>query len=112
MNQLVDKNLVRTFDDIYKLNFDDLVDLDRMAEKSAENILNALNLSKQIEFERVLFELNRGHHIILSDNENRTNILFSATETINESTLNFHKKFSNSSPCILLSPEMDQTILL
>ena len=67
-------------------------------------------MKHNLQFERVLFELNRGHHIILSDNENRTNILFSATETINESTLNFHKKFSNSFPCILLSPERCKTL--
>ena len=62
-------------------------------------------MKHNLQFERILFELNRGHHIILSDHENRCNILFSATETINENTLNFHKKFSKSFPSILLSAE-------
>ena len=62
-------------------------------------------MKHNLQFERILFELNRGYHIILSDNENRCNILFSATEAINENNLNFHKKFSKSFPSILLSAE-------
>ncbi len=62
-------------------------------------------MKHNLQFERILFELNRGHHIILSDYENRCNILFSATEAIKENTLLFHKKFSKSSPSILLSAE-------
>ena len=62
-------------------------------------------MKHNLQFERILFELNRGYHIILSDNENRCNILFSATEAINKNTLNFHKKFSKSFPSILLSAE-------
>ncbi len=62
-------------------------------------------MKHNLQFERILFELNRGHYIILSDYENRCNILFSATEAINENTLLFHKKFSKSFPSILLSTE-------
>ena len=62
-------------------------------------------MKHNLQFERILFELNRGYHIILSDSENRCNILFTATETINENALNFHKKFSKSFPSILLSAE-------
>ena len=62
-------------------------------------------MKHNLQFERILFELNKGYHIILSDNENKCNILFSATEAINENTLNFHKKFSKSSPNILLTAE-------
>ena len=67
-------------------------------------------MKHNLQFERIIFDLNRGHHVILSDNENRINILFSATETINKNTLNFHKKFSNSFPNILLSPERCKTL--
>ena len=67
-------------------------------------------MKHNLQFERILFELNRGHHVILSDNENRCNILFSATEAINENTLTFHKKFSNSFPSILLSAERCKTL--
>ena len=67
-------------------------------------------MKHNLQFERILFELNRGYHIILSDNENKCNILFSATEVINENTLNFHKKFSKSYPSILLSAERCKTL--
>ena len=67
-------------------------------------------MKHNLQFERILFELSRGYHIIISDNENRFNILFSATETINENTLNFHKKFSKSFPSILLSAERCKTL--
>ncbi len=67
-------------------------------------------MKHNLQFERILFELNRGYHIILSDNENRCNILFSATEAINENTLDFHKTFSKSFPSVLLSAERCKTL--
>ena len=67
-------------------------------------------MKQNLQLEKILFELNRGNQIIISDNENRSNILFSSTETINENTLNFHRKFSNSFPSILLSPERCKTL--
>ena len=67
-------------------------------------------MKHHLQLERLLFELKRGHQVILSDSENRSNILFSSTETINENTLKFHRKFSNSFPNILLSPERCKTL--
>ncbi len=67
-------------------------------------------MEHNLKFERILFELNRGHYIVFSDNENRYNILFSATEAINNKTLDFHKKFSNSFPSLLLSAERCKTL--
>ena len=67
-------------------------------------------MKHNLQLERILFDLNRGDQIILSDNENISSILFSSTETINENTLNFHRKFSNSFPSILLSPERCKTL--
>jgi len=56
--ELLYKNgLVTNYADLYNLKKEDLIPLERMAEKSAENILNGLNQSKEIEFERVLFAL-------------------------------------------------------
>lgn len=52
---LVSKKLINNPADLYDLIFDQLVDLDRMAEKSANNILIGLQESKKIPFERVLF---------------------------------------------------------
>ena len=66
VDQLVDKKLILTVDDIFKLNFDDLVNLDRMAEKSALNILTAIQDSKQTTFARFVYALgirNVGAHL-------------------------------------------------
>ena len=67
-------------------------------------------MKHNLQSEIILTELNRGNHIILSDNENKCNILFTATEAINENTLNFHKQFSKSFPSILLSAERCKTL--
>ena len=67
-------------------------------------------MKHNLQIDRILFELNKGHHIILSDNESRLNILFSATEAIDKETFNFHRKFSRSFPNILLSPERCKTL--
>ncbi len=51
------KNLINNPLDLYHLTFDQLLSLDRMAEKSANNLLQSIEASKQIPFERVLFGL-------------------------------------------------------
>lgn len=42
---------------MYRLTADDIKGLDRMGEKSAENIINGINQSKEVPFERVIFAL-------------------------------------------------------
>jgi len=54
---LYQKELARTVADLYDLTFDQIVNLDRMADKSANNLLKGLQDSKNIPFERVLFAL-------------------------------------------------------
>jgi DNA ligase (NAD+) len=54
---LYENNLVKNVSDLYQLTFDQLLKLDRMAEKSANNLLQGLENSKNIPFERVLFGL-------------------------------------------------------
>tara|TARA_B100001996_G_scaffold138724_1_gene105509 strand:+ start:2314 stop:4314 length:2001 start_codon:yes stop_codon:yes gene_type:complete len=66
VDQLVDKNLLKTFDDIFKLSFIDLEGLDRMAEKSAQNVINAINNSKKTTFSKFIYALgirNVGAHL-------------------------------------------------
>ena len=66
VDQLVDKNLLKTFDDVFKLNFDDLESLDRMAEKSAQNVISAINDSKKTTFSKFIYALgirNVGAHL-------------------------------------------------
>ncbi|RYF30875.1 MAG: NAD-dependent DNA ligase LigA, partial [Comamonadaceae bacterium] len=61
VEQLVDANLIRTLPDLYKLGFATLVGLDRMAEKSAKNIVAALEKSKATTLPRFLFGLGIRH---------------------------------------------------
>lgn len=55
--QLVDVGLVRSPADLYALTLEQLSDLERMAEKSAQNLLDELEKSKQTQFGRFLFAL-------------------------------------------------------
>ena len=50
-------NLISNYADLYSLKKEDLLTLERMAEKSVENIFQGLDKSKKIPFERVLFAL-------------------------------------------------------
>ncbi|MFM7661926.1 MAG: NAD-dependent DNA ligase LigA [Bacteroidota bacterium] len=54
---LFENNLVKNVADIYRLSFDQLMKLDRMADKSVNNLLMNVQNSKNIPFERVLFGL-------------------------------------------------------
>jgi len=54
---LYQKNLARTVADLYDLTFDQVVNLDRMADKSANNLIKGIQESKNVPFERVLFAL-------------------------------------------------------
>ena len=54
---LVNANLIKNYSDLYDLKFDQVVHLDRMADKSANNLLEGIIESKKIPFERVLYGL-------------------------------------------------------
>lgn len=49
--------LIKDAADLYRLTVDDIKDLDRMGQKSAENIVNGIAASRNVPFERVLFAL-------------------------------------------------------
>ncbi len=57
VDQLVDGALVHTLADIYRLELPTLAGLERMAEKSASNIIDALNTSKQTTLARFIYAL-------------------------------------------------------
>ena len=61
VDQLVDQGLVRTLPDLYKLGLVNLLALDRMADKSAANVLKSLEKSKQTTLPRFLFGLGIRH---------------------------------------------------
>jgi len=54
---LVNEGLISNYSDLYELTKEQIIPLERMAEKSAENLINGIEASKQIPFERVLFAL-------------------------------------------------------
>lgn len=58
---LVDKEWVKTPADLFRLEFDDLVQLERMGEKSARNLLDSIGKAKQTTFGRFLFGLGIRH---------------------------------------------------
>ena len=61
VDQLVDAGLIRTLPDLYRLGFTALATLDRMADKSAQNIVDALEKSKETTLPRLLFGLGIRH---------------------------------------------------
>jgi len=61
VDQLVDSGRVNTLADLYGLQLQDLAGMDRMAEKSAQNLLDALEKSKQATLPRFVFGLGIRH---------------------------------------------------
>ena len=61
VEQLVDANIIRTLPDLYKLGLTALANLDRMADKSATNLLQAIQASKQTTLPRFVFSLGIRH---------------------------------------------------
>jgi len=61
VEQLVDANLIRVLPDLYKLGFTTLAGLERMADKSARNLVEALEQSKKTTLPRFLFGLGIRH---------------------------------------------------
>ena len=54
---LVNEGLIQNYADLYTLQKEQILPLERMAEKSADNLIKGIEASKQIPFERVLFGL-------------------------------------------------------
>lgn len=54
---LYNNGLVKDYSDLYELTVEQVLPLERMAQKSAENLINGVQKSKEIPFERVLYAL-------------------------------------------------------
>jgi DNA ligase (NAD+) len=54
---LYNNNLVHNYADLFELTVEKILPLERMAQKSAENLVNGVDISKNIPFERVLYAL-------------------------------------------------------
>jgi DNA ligase (NAD+) len=57
VTQLTERGLVKNVADIYRLTKDDLLSLERMGDKSAQNILDEIEASKKLPLERVIYGL-------------------------------------------------------
>lgn len=85
VDQLVDEELVRNVADLYYLNLDQLAVMERLAEKSSQNILDAIKASKQRGLARLLNGLGIllvGEHLanVLTEKYQRLEDLIQATE--------------------------------
>lgn len=54
---LVNEGLINNYSDLYELSKEQIVPLERMADKSAENLINGIEASKKVPFERVLYAI-------------------------------------------------------
>jgi DNA ligase (NAD+) len=73
IDQLVEKGLLTSFADLFKLDEVILAGLDRMGEKSAENLIHAIEASKRISFARFIYALgirHAGEHVAVLLAEN------------------------------------------
>jgi len=57
VEQLVKQGLIKTVADLYRLTIDDLISLERVAKKSAENLINAIDASREVTLPRFLYAL-------------------------------------------------------
>ncbi|MCD6366144.1 MAG: NAD-dependent DNA ligase LigA [Bacteroidales bacterium] len=57
VEMLYEKGLVKDIADLYKLRYEDLLNLERFAEKSARNIIESIKQSYNVSFDRLLFGL-------------------------------------------------------
>jgi len=57
VDQLVSEGLIKNYADLYRLETDHLLPLDRMAEKSAQNLIEAIEKSKEQPLDRVIYAL-------------------------------------------------------
>ncbi|MDE2172390.1 MAG: NAD-dependent DNA ligase LigA [Patescibacteria group bacterium] len=61
LNQLIEAGLISTFDDIFTLKKGDLLNIERFAEKSADNLIQAIDASRTISLSRFLASLSIAH---------------------------------------------------
>jgi DNA ligase (NAD+) len=85
IDQLVEKGLLTSFADLFRLEQETLAGLDRMGEKSADNLVTAIEASKRISFARFLYALgirHAGEHVAVLLAENFTSLedLVNSTE--------------------------------
>lgn len=61
VDQLFDEGLIENYADLYDLNYEQLLPLERMAERSAQKLIDGIKASTEIEYPQVLFSLGIRH---------------------------------------------------
>jgi DNA ligase (NAD+) len=61
IEQFVDNGLIKSYADLYFLKKEQLLELERMADKSAQNIIDAIDKSRKVDFARFLYALGIRH---------------------------------------------------
>jgi len=90
IDQLVEKELVRNIADLYRLRANDLALLERMAEKSAKKLIQAIEVSKETNLAKFIFalgirEVGETTAVLLAKNfENVENILSASKDTLED----------------------------
>lgn len=113
IEQLYNAGLINNYADLYALEKDQLLPLERMAEKSVQNILEGIEASKSIPFERVLFALGIRHvgettakkiakkvksiSVLICKNKEELMEIDEVGETIADSILHFFSQTDNLS---------------
>ncbi len=130
VDQLMDKGLIRNIDDLFTIEYSDLVPLERFQKKSASNLIESIENSKETSFPRFIFALgipHVGQHVskILdfycqSSIENLSKISFEELENIDgigavvaNSIINFFKEKHNTAiikSCIEKGVKINKTI--
>ncbi len=90
IEQLVDKGLVKSIADIYELDKAQLLELERMGEKSVQNLLEGIQTSKTRPFDRILFGLgirflgSTGAHALVEHFSNIDELMTVSTEELSK----------------------------
>ncbi|MBQ4146245.1 MAG: NAD-dependent DNA ligase LigA [Clostridia bacterium] len=90
VEQLLDAGLIENCADLYRLSYEDVVGLDRFADKSAQNLIDAIEKSKEKGLDCVLFGLGirligaRAAQILAQKYENLDNLLLASQEELSQ----------------------------
>jgi DNA ligase (NAD+) len=115
VGQLVDRGLLRSYADLFSLDKETVAGLERMAEKSAKNLMDAIARSKQISLGRFFYALGIryvGEHIahVLARRFKTLNALMSATAEALMATEEIGPQVSQSVRAFLENPENQRNI--
>ncbi|AWI11327.1 DNA ligase (NAD(+)) LigA [Caldibacillus thermoamylovorans] len=115
ITQLFQENLVADVADIYKLTKEQLIQLERMGEKSVQNLLTAIEASKENSLERLLFGLGIRHvgakaAKILAQTYEHIDRLMEAKEEELQAITDIGEKMANSIVTYFQAPEVKELI--